>query len=449
MRLMSPMDSIWLLLESPDTPMHFGTLMIFSPPAGSPGDFVETLVGRMRSARDVRAPWNQQLASGPFGQRLPALREDPHIDVDHHFRYLAVPPPGGRRELMDVVCRLHSRPLDFDRPLWECHLIGGLEDDRFAIYTKIHHGLLDGGSASRLLFGMLSRSPRTRNMVPMWAIAPPEQSNNAPNDQLRTQRPSRFRASVQSLGSLLAGSLAVPYTDPPNILREGLTAPRDISFREFDLAQFKYVAKLADCTVNDLVLYVCSSALRRFLEERSCLPDRPLTVAVPVNLRSAGDERLGNALAQLYVNLATNVADPIDRLQAIKRSVAAAKTQLEAVPERARMLQTLAVTAPYMLGMVAGLGGHAPAPYSLNISNVPGPPAPLYFNGARMESLVPLSFLMHGGALIVICTSYAGKLVLAITAAREQLPEFDDIGDHLDDAFEEISRLFTETETAR
>jgi WS/DGAT/MGAT family acyltransferase len=246
---------------------------------------------------------------------------------------------------------------------------------------------------------------------------------------------------------LLKGSLAVPYADPPSILRDSLTAARQISFEEFNLRHVKAVAKGAECTVNDLILYMCSTALRRFLGERQSLSNRTLTVAVPVNLRSADDERLGNAIAHIYVNLATNVADPLSRLAAIKSSVEAAKTQLQTVPESARMLQTLAVTAPYVGGILAGLGGRSPVPYSLSISNVPGPRKPLYFNGARLESVIPLSFLMQGGALLIICTSYADTLVLSLTAASEQLPESDRIADYLREAFEEIAQLVTDTKT--
>jgi len=181
-----------------------------------------------------------------------------------------------------------------------------------------------------------------------------------------------------------------------------------------------------------------------------CLPDRPLNVAVPVSVRSADDhDGLGNATTQLYVNLATNVADPLARLEAIKKSVAAGKAQVESVPGDLRSLSMLSVTAPYVLGMAVGLGGHSPVPYSLNISNVPGPPTTLYFNGSQLESLYPISFLMHGGALIVLCTSYAGQLILTVTGASEQLPKFDRIADDLREAFAEISKLLTPARAKR
>jgi diacylglycerol O-acyltransferase len=450
MKLMGPGDSVWLLLESRDAPMHFGTLMVFSPPARSGRDYVDQLVSRARRCQGVQPPWNHKLVQGPFGLSLPVIREDQKVDLDHHVRYHKLPRPGDRKALLDFVCQLQSQPLELSKPLWESHFIGGLEGNRFGLYTKIHHALLDGGSAVRLLMGMLSGSPKTRNLVPMWANVPSKPDSSGVSRPPPRERPSRFRASTKVLSNLLSGSLAVPYTEPNSILRKTLTAPRDIAIQEFGLTEVKAVAKAGGCTVNDLVLYLCGTALRRFLDDIGNLPDRSLNVGVPVNVRSADDvDSVGNATSQLYVNLATNVADPLARLEAIKKSVAAGKAQIEMLPGNVRSPYMLSVTAPYVLGMVAGLGGHAPVPYSVSLSNVPGPATPLYFNGAKLESFYPLSFLMHGGALLVLCTSYAGKLILTITGAREQLPEFHRIADDFGEAFEEISQILRPSRSTR
>jgi WS/DGAT/MGAT family acyltransferase len=330
------------------------------------------------------------------------------------------------------------------RPLWECHFVDGLERNRFAVYVKVHHGVVDGSSAIRLLLMAMSTDPDTRGMGPFWALAAetePSSRSALPNPIVAVRR--LLSASAQTVGHVVDGSLTLPYVTPNSILRQTLTASRDFAVVDLELAKVKAVAKAAECTLNDLVVYVCATAVRRFLDDRESLPDRPLTAAIPVNLRAEHDNSVGNTIAQIYVSLATNVADPLDRLHTIKRSIDAAKTQMKALPGATSMLYTLLADAPYGLAMLAGLGGRSPVPYSMSISNIPGPKDPVYVNGARMETFYAPAFLMHGGSLIVICTSYVDKLTLTITAANEQLDEVDQMIALLRDAFDEISGLVT------
>src|SRR5439155_9583080 len=177
--------------------------------------------------------------------------------------------------------------------------------------------------------------------------------------------------------------LAAPYAVPKTPLAGQLNAGRSLAVQQLDLAGVKRVAKATECTVNDVVLYLSGTALRRFLDVQGRLPDRPLTAAVPVNVRGSDDQRLGNVVSQMYTSLATDVADPRARLEAVKRSAAAGKAHLQSLPPGMRMPYTLVVTAPYMASLSALLGGHAPVPYNLNISNVPGPAERKYLDGAR------------------------------------------------------------------
>jgi len=189
------------------------------------------------------------------------------------------------------------------------------------------------------------------------------------------------------------------------------------------------------------VLYLSGTALRRYLAEHARVPDRPLTAGIPVNLREADDQSMGTAIGIMVAELGTNVANPRERLAAITRSTAQAKHHLSGLPPEARTSYTLLINGPYIAGLIAGLAGHAPIPFNVGISNVPGPPEPLYLNGSRLDSLSPLSLLLHGNALNITCVSYAGTLNFGLTGARDTLPHLQRLAIYMGEALGEIERL--------
>ena len=193
------------------------------------------------------------------------------------------------------------------------------------------------------------------------------------------------------------------------MLGERITGQRRFATQQYEFERVKAIARAADCTLNDIVLYLSGTALRHYLAEHARLPDRPLTAGIPVNLREADDESMGTSIAFLIAELGTNVADPRERLRTVARSTAEAKRHLSRLPSEARTSYTLLLNAPYIAGLVLGLGGRAPVPFSLGISNVPGPAAPLYMSSSRLDSLFPLSLLTQGNALNITCVSYAGR----------------------------------------
>src|SRR5436305_8500825 len=181
MRTVSPVDAAWLVLESRDTPMHVGGLFEFTLPPNAPSDYLKKEFARMREAQTIPSPWNLKLVEGPLvGPRLPLMREIRDVDLDYHVRHSALPHPGGQRELGILVSRLHSNQLDLHRPLWEVHLIEGLEGNRFALYSKMHHSLIDGVSGMRLIMRALSSDPTRRGMPPFWTVGAGERLRHAP-----------------------------------------------------------------------------------------------------------------------------------------------------------------------------------------------------------------------------------------------------------------------------
>jgi diacylglycerol O-acyltransferase len=459
MRQIPPLDAAWLALESRDTPMHVGGLFQFTRPKDAPADYLKQEFERMRERRAIPPPWNLKLVEAPLlgGGRLPFMRETRDVDLDYHIRHSALPHPGGQRELGILVSRLHSNQLDLHRPLWEVHLIEGLEGNRFAMYSKIHHSLIDGVSGMRLIMRALSTDPAERGMGSFWTVGagerphrdePPDGSLGALARPLQLVRDGVTAATGLSRAALdlaLAAvddrALQAPYRAPSSVLGGSLGGQRRFATQQYELARVKRLARAADCTLNDVVLYLCGTALRRYLAEHAQVPDRPLTAGIPVNLRDADDQSMGTAIGIMVAELGTNVANPRERLQAISRSTAEAKRHLSELPPEARTSYTLLVNGPYIAGLVAGLAGHAPIPFSLGISNVPGPTEPLYLNGSRLDSLSPLSLLMHGNALNITCVSYAGTLNFGLTGARDTLPHLQRLAIYMGDALAEIEQL--------
>ena len=459
-RQVSPVDAAWLVLESRDTPMHVGGLFEFTLPDDAPPDYLKREYERMRETRTVPPPWNLRLVEGPLvGPRLPLMREVHDVDLDYHVRLSALPHPGGQRELGILVSRLHSHQLDLHHPLWEVHLIEGLEGNRFAMYSKIHHSLIDGVSGMRLIMRALSEDPDERGMPAFWTVGAGERPRREPDGAVGPL--DRVVGSLRGGASTLTGlasagldlaraaiddrPLQAPYRTPKSPLSGSIGGQRRFATQQYDFELIRSLAKASDCTLNDVVLYLCGTALRHYLLEHGRLPAGSLTAGIPVNLRDADDDSTGTAIGMLVAELGTNVADPLERLDAVRRSTTEAKAHLQKLPPESRSSHALLVNGPYIFGLMAGLAGRSPIPFSAGISNVPGPPKPLYYNGSRLDALFPLSLLTHGNALNITCVSYAGTLNFGFTGARDSLPHLQRLALYMGEAVEELTGILRPT----
>lgn len=460
MKRLNPLDASWLSVESHDTPMHVGNLQIFSLPKNAPDDFLGQLLQRIKSERNYAAPWNLKLRSPKMGGVLASWKIDNNLDLDYHVRHSALPAPGGERELGVLVSRLHSHQLDFKRPLWECHVIEGLENNRFALYTKMHHSLIDGVSGVRLLQRILSTDPNDLVMPAPWTVQPdrskrtdeaqPEPAQSAEQvaaKALRGKGGSSVPQLIKALARIMRGSptaengLTGPFSGPISVLNRRVTGQRRFATQQYDLRTLKNLAKHFECSLNDIVLYLSSSALRRFMEESNTLPKKPLITGIPVNVRPKDDQGTGNAISFMIANLATDVADPLSRLETIKASTEKAKEHLQSLPRDALMKYTVVLMAPYMMQLITGLGGRVKPVFNVTISNVPGPEQPLYFNGAKLEAMYPVSLIAHGGALNITCLSYAGTLNFGFTGCRDTLPHMQRLAVYTGEALQELVEL--------
>lgn len=316
----------------------------------------------------------------------------------------------------------------------------------------MHHSQVDGVGGSRILQSTLSPSPDAGNCSPPWERGLRSQSSAAPRrekpDTMQLLR-EQAEALVPAVQTLLrkprpehADETAQPFSAPMTVFNGRIFGKRRFATQHYRLDRIKRVAKAGGVSVNDVFMALCSGALRRYLGELGELPAESLTVGMPVSVRPAGDETVGNAISFLLAQLHTEIADPRERLLACHASAQAGKQPLQDLPKAAINNYTMMLMSPQMLQISLGLGGHTRPMYNLVISNVPGPSEVLYFNGARMEQVYPISLLFNGQALNITVVSYAGQFNVGFTGCRDSLPSMQKIAVYTGEALEELERVF-------
>jgi diacylglycerol O-acyltransferase len=444
---MSPTESMFLMVESREHPMHVGSLQLFVPPDGADAVDVRRMFDAALRSDEV-APLFQKRARrsltslGQWGWEV-----DEQFDLEHHVRRNALPAPGRILDLLALCSRLHSSLLDRHRPLWEMHLIEGLEDGRFAIYFKVHHAVVDGVSALKMLARMLSDDPQEVDMPAPWAAR--DQRVRPAGDAAggRSLARGALHAAIDAAGVVPAlaatvrrglneQSAAVSFSAPKTMFNVPITGARRFAAQSWPMERIRRIGKAGEATVNDVVLALCSGALRTYLLELDALPDSPLIAMVPVSLHSERTESAdggGNAVGAVMCNLGTHLGDPADRLASVHRSMIEGKESLGGMSQ----LQILAMSAfgmsPLVLGPLLGLTGTVRPPFNLIISNVPGPRRPLYWNGARLDGLYPLSIPLDGQALNITVTSYSEEIAFGLTGCRRTVPHLQRLLTYLDD----------------
>jgi diacylglycerol O-acyltransferase len=453
---MDPTSTGFLFAENRSQPMHVAGLQLFERPEGAGRDYGRRMYEAMGEVETVaplflKRPHRSLSTAGQW-----SWIEDDQFDIEYHVRHSALPKPGRVRELLELCSRLHGTRLARERPLWEAYVIEGLHDGRVAMYTKIHHALVDGVSSMRLLQSVLSTDPDRRDLPPPWAAGPAadrvEGERRRPDHDLWELPLGAFRtalgltadaaglpgALVRTLNRGLRNETSpVSLFAPRTILNRNITGSRRFAAQAWPVERMRAVGKASGTTINDVVLAMCSGAMRGYLAEMGALPESTLVAMVPVGLRAKESQLAstdgGNAVGAVMVKLGTDLADPADRLRLVHASMRAGKEALAAMTP----LQILAMTglglAPAILAPMLRLQGLTRPPFNLLISNVPGPHRTHYFNGARLEGMYPLSIPIHGMALNITCTSYAGRMGFGLTGCRRTVPSLQRLLTHLDD----------------
>ncbi|MGI8937856.1 MAG: WS/DGAT/MGAT family O-acyltransferase [Iamia sp.] len=460
MKRLSGLDASFLYLETPSSHMHVAGLMILDPTDVEGGVTLERVKEVYGQRLHLAPPFRRRLAQVPFGLHHPLWIEDSDFDIDFHIRATALPSPGTDDQLATTVGRLVAQPLDRSRPLWEVWVIEGLESENIACLTKVHHAAIDGASGNELTVALLDLTPEVAPHVPAEEWEP----DRVPSDvellgfaaTSLVRQPFRLaKAAARLPGAALdlrrrdgeAPRLApppAPFAAPKTPFNTAITARRSYSFASLSLPRAKAVKKATGTTVNDVILAMCAGALRRYLDDRDELPDKPLVAMVPVSVRS-DDQRdaMGNQVSSMLASLATDIDDPLDRLEAIHASMAGVKQQLKAIGA-----DTLGDWAEFAAPAVAGRAArlysrtkiadrHRPL-FNVTISNIPGPPFPLYSIGARMVANFPIGPISDGGGLNITVMSYQDSLDFGLLACPDVLPDVDAMAHGLDHALDEL-----------
>jgi diacylglycerol O-acyltransferase / wax synthase len=450
MELISPFDSIFLLSESREHPMHVASLQLFEPPDDAGPDFVREAYEGMLSCTDVQPTFRKH--PGFFGGITNVVWSvDDEIELDYHLRRSALPGPGRVRDLLELVSRLHGSLLDRHRPLWEAHLVEGLTDGRYALYLKLHHSLVDGVSVQRLIQRTMTPDPDDDELRVAWALKPPGQkgSGRAPNPVRALTGAAGSIAALApatlSLASaaLLKQQLTLPFRAPKTMFNVRIGGARRVAAQSWSLERFKRVkAAAGGATVNDVVLAMCAGALRSYLLEHNALPETPLVASVPVSLRAEQDsDGGGNLVGTILCNLATHLDDPAKRLEAIHSSMTQNKKVFTQLPKIEQFALSAFLNGGMALALLPGFVAAAPPPYNIVISNVPGPREPLYWKGARLDGNYPLSFAVDWQALNITLTNNADNLDFGLVGCRRSVPHLQRLLGHLEDSLKDLERV--------
>jgi len=459
-----PADAFFLLIESEKTPSQIGVLMRMKLPAKADKGFILNLVEGFRTYQPTSAPYNLKLAKRTATRPMHAWEKVDKVDINYHLRHSALPQPGGERELAVLISRLHSIPLDHSRPLWECHVIEGLEDNCFAIYSKMHHALLDGVVGTRLMSQWMGQTEPhvTPDFLPFWAMPKPKRERKKTSlnpvpladsytlfEQITDPIKSAMDVFSATLNSILGShsrkspGLVTPYSAPNSILNAAVGPQRRVSTAVFSTERLLSIAKQADGTLNDVVMAICGGALRSYLIELDALPAKSLVSQVPVSFRQKDDTGGGNAIGMVLASLGTDEANTLARFDKVKTSMSAGKALLANMNAAQITAYSALMTLPFTLGQMAGTSNHSSRPmYNVVISNLPGPREQRYLNGAEVMNVHPVSFVMQGQALNITLFTYADKLTFVFTACRESLPSIQRLVTHTTEAVESLESEF-------
>ena len=466
---LSVVDGAFLHLESPEMPMHVGSLALFEPPAGTdPASWFEAVKAHVTSRLHLAPVFTRKLALMPFDLANPVWIADDDIDLDYHIRYLVLPRPGTMAQMESLAARLHSSLLDRSRPLWEMYVIEGLADGRLGFYSKVHHAAVDGQAAVALantVFDLTEEPRRVRPPRPRrgnrYQLGVAELLSAALSNQLQQVvqlakllpplAGTAFNAAKAALAARRAGisTARAPGTRmklaPPTPFNVAITNQRAFAAVSLPLGEVKAIGKALGASVNDMVLWLSSTALRDYLADARELPAKTLVAGVPISLRAEGDTSANNQVAGTLIDLATQVKDPARRLAHIQAGTKAMKSQMGAfgalIPKDFPSLGS-----PWLLSGLASLYGRSRLADRLRavnvvISNVPGPQVPLYLAGARMDGLYPLSIVVHGVALNITVQSYRGQLCFGLIACRRAVPDVAELALQFTRALEAARKL--------
>jgi diacylglycerol O-acyltransferase len=483
-RKLSAMDASFLYLETPEMPMHVGSMAIFRLPEGYKGDFFEDFKAMIASRLHIAPILKSRLEKAPLDIDHPSWVEDDQFDIDRHIFRASLPAPRDRATLERIVGWMHAKLLNRARPLWEFYVFEGMKDNEIGLYSKMHHACIDGGAGAALTNMIYDLTPVPREIEPpterakvgqeprdiaanlidsyqqLWrqpfdasaaakGIELPRSGKSDlgsilfDNAMFQIENAVKFAGNVPTLlksVSEVVGKIADPKSrdsivgmmSPPTLLNKQISSERSFAGVSISLARAKAVAKAAGGKLNDVVLAISSGVVRRYLLERGALPSKSMTAAVPISLREEGNTDSNNQVFGMICSIATNVEDPKARLETIIAQ--STKSKEISHPLRALMPQVSNVSmlgAPIMVQILAllysrsSLSDVLPPTANITVSNVPGPRQTLYAAGAELLHIFPVSISTHGLALNITVQSYRDQLDFGFIAGANIIPHVE------------------------
>ncbi|HVB94006.1 MAG TPA: wax ester/triacylglycerol synthase family O-acyltransferase [Acidimicrobiales bacterium] len=483
---MTGLDGAFLAFESPTTHLHIAGVLIFDP-AGVPGGVGFHRIRDMVAGRVSRVPpFRRRMVEVPFGLQHPTMVDDPEFDIDFHVRRVSLPQPGGQGELAALVGDIVERPLDRSRPLWEFHVVEGLDHGHLAVVTKIHHAIIDGVSGAEVMAAFFDLSARPSEPAPGSEPSSAERGTGdggetgdgrersatgsegwAPEpvpgdvDQLRdavASLPGQTEAVARTLGATartvrnltgrnrqVEGAVPpLPFQAPRTSINRAISPHRRVAFAEMPLADIRRIRGVLGGTVNDVVLASVSGAMRAFFTGRGETLESSLVAMVPISVRSDAERgALGNRVSATLVSLATGVDDPATRLKLISAETRKAKQQQETVGSElfsswAQALFPMVSTRVSRLVTNLRLFDRLPPVFNLVVSNIPGPDVALFMAGARMVAIYPIGPVAEGVGVNVTVFSYLGTMYVGVQGCWDLVPDVDVIANGMVDALGDL-----------
>ena len=472
MEAMSGLDAAFLYLETPNAPMHIGGLSVIEGSLAYE-TFRDHLKSRIHTIKSLR----QRLVTVPLSLDRPYWVDDPDFNIDRHLHHTALPRPGGWQQLRRLTSRIFGQPLDRNRPLWELVFVEGLDNipqvppGSVAVISKVHHAAIDGVSGADILALLYDISPQPRVVPP----PPPQpEPGEIPTDlEMLAHSALNFATRPLKLPRILletakatarAGVLSrasrtnlptLPFSAPPTVFNEPISADRIWNTALLSLDRIKRLKQVLGFTVNDVVLAICAGALRRYLLEKDQLPEKPLVAMVPVSTRTKEEKNaLGNQVSAMFLQLATDIADPIERLQKIHENAQQGKSYQGAVD--ARSLVEYSEFVPFGLAGQAArlysrsqLSRHHRPVFNCVITNVPGPQVPLYLAGHRLLAHMGMAPILDGLGLILPIFSYNGVVSISPYSSPQVMPDLDKFARYLRESANELEAAVLALDVAR
>ena len=471
MEMLSALDATFIYLESEHSPMAIGAVYVIDAKDAPERFSYEAWQALVKNRLRLSKVFRQRLVEVPLDLSLPYWIRDPGFDPDNHLPRVTLPQPGGMKELMALASDTWGQTLNRERPLWDItfvsgiNTIPGMSKGSFALITRVHHAAVDGKASTEMMSALLDVTPEPRKIEGKDNWKPEDLPSSL---DVITHSWSKAGQKAKELAGFV-GQVAVGaahlqgdrwlrkieppprlLSAPPTVFNQPIDSPRTFWGKEFDFTRIKAIRKaVPGVTVNDVVLAVCAGGLRRYLFDRGELPVKPLVAMAPISVRGE-EEGTGNQVSAMLVSLATDIEDPLDRLIHIRANTQRSKVHAGALPANklTEFVPSETLAAAARIYTRTRLGGHHRPFFNVTITNVPGPPVPLYVAGARIKSAFGMAPILDGLGLILVVISYHGRISIGISSCEQIVPDPGNMAECIACSLDELEQAVSQEEPA-